>query len=138
MLLCRQAALLDQFQVVRVQMPLDRHLLISGGAGPMAVVVKERFRFGNRDVVVLPEVLRAGLPVAVWSLVLIHQQERFVFIPLVLQPVHGNIRDNVRRVTGMWSCNWLAILTGGNHRRVVIRPLSLQHVVVVVALRSTS
>ena len=62
------------------------------------VVVEQRLRLGDRHVLVLIEVPRGRLPVAVRRLVLIHQEERLVLVALVLQPVEGHVGDDVGRV----------------------------------------
>ena len=68
-------------------------------------------------------------------LVLEHHHEWLVTIASVLQPIEHLVGDDVGGVTGMRLGDRLTVVAGGDHRRVVVRPLSLEHVVVVVTLR---
>ena len=60
------------------------------------------------------------------SLMLAHQHERFGSIAALFKPPQGQIGDDVGRVTGV-----LRILAVANHRRVVVRPLPDQNLVMV-------
>ncbi len=71
-------------------------------------------------------------------LVLEHHHEWLVAITSVLEPIEHLVGDDVGGVTGMRPGDRLTVVAGGDHRRVVVGPLALEHVVVVVTLRRGS
>ena len=102
-------------------MPGNGHGLVGSRGKPVLVVVAQGFRFGQVDPVVLVEVFRTRLPVAVRSLVLAHDEEVLVLVPSVFKPIKRDVGDYVRGVSGdaLYAVRCV-------HGWIVVRPLSLQ------------
>ena len=77
---------------------------------------------GIVNVIVLLQVLRTRLPVAMRRLVVTHQERTACRITFLLQPIESQIGNDIGRVTLVSH-----ITLGGQHHRVVIGSLSLQH-----------
>ena len=116
-----QVARSPELQVIGGEVPGNGHGLVGCGGEPVLVVVAQGFRFGQVDPVVLVQVLRAGLPVAMGGLVLAHDEEGLVLVPSVLEPIKGDVGDDVGGITGDALYPIRCV-----HGRVVVRPLSLQ------------
>ena len=108
----------------------DRHLLITGGERATAIVVQQRRGLRNVDAFVRHQVIGAGHPVPVWRLVLAHEQERLLSVAAVPQPIQRKIGDDVRHVALD-----LLVTRGCSEIRVVVVPLTRQHLPEVEALR---
>ena len=74
---------------------------------------------------------RAGLPVAVGCLMLVHQHEGLLLVAIVLEPGEGFVCDDICRVAGVRFGDWVAVVIGGNHRRVVVGALPLEDIVII-------
>ena len=112
----------------------DRHVLLTGRVAASFVVVEQVVGFGDLDVVVHVEVLRARAasygaePCAGTS-----SRTVCLLIAFVLQPVEGDIGDNVGGIAGVFDRFAVA-----NHRRVVVRPLASEDFVKVKSGRPGS
>ena len=84
--------------IVRIHVPINLHLLMSGARGVVLIVVEERVGLGNVDVVIELQMAQCRHPGAVRRLVLHHEHEGLVVGPLFLQPIHREIRHHIRRV----------------------------------------
>ncbi len=115
----------------------NRHVLLVGGQSPPLVVIEERVRFGQGDVVVFGQVFRPRLPITVRRLVLEHQHERLRLVSFVLHPVQGQVGDNVRRVAHVIDSSVLLSVAIRilEHGRIVVGSLANQHFRVIVSLR---
>ena len=58
-------------------------------------IVEERVGFGNVLVPIKSKLFGAGCPFPVRCLVLAHKQERFAFVPFLVEPIEGHVGDNV-------------------------------------------
>ena len=106
------------------------HLLLSRPTAAADVLVEQIVRLRQRHVVVHIQMLRAGLPVAMRGLVMIHQEERLVLVPLLLKESQRFVRDDVGRIARVFDDT-----LGRFHRRIVIGPLADQYVPIVEAGR---
>ena len=127
-LLRSQVAWRDELEVVLGQVLGDRHLLLPGRLAAATPVVEQRRRLRDLHVVVQGEVVGTGLPVAVWRLVLEHQEERLVVLARLLQPGQREVREDVGGVA--LPRNQLPIAA---HAGVVVGPLAAQDVPVIEA-----
>ena len=77
----------------KVHVLVDAHFVI-GGRDAGFIVVEQTCRLRKDPVLIAPNILQAGLPVAVRRLVLNHETERFFSIT-TFKPIQSQIRDNV-------------------------------------------
>ena len=73
----------------------------------------------------------AGLPVAVGCLMLVHQHEGLLLVAIVLEPGEGFVCDDIGRVAGVRFGDWVPVVIGGNHRRVVVGSLPFEDIVII-------
>ena len=66
--------------------------------------------------------------------VLTHEHEGLIFVA-AFQPGQSFVRDDVRRIPGVFSRQRFTVWSGSEHRRIVVGPLPLKNVVIVKALR---
>ena len=76
----------------------DFHFLLSGSDAAFVVVV-EGGGDGERLVFIFVQILQFWQPVAVAGLVVYEQEEGFVFVALVFQPVDGLVGDDIGKVS---------------------------------------
>ena len=103
------------------------------GGGTIGIVIEQIGRFGDGFVVVQAQLLGAGVPFAVWSLVPVAEHERLGLIAPFLQPLERFIGDYIRHIP-------LDVLPalGGEEVRVVVLALARQHHPVVKPVGSLS
>jgi len=110
--------------------PLDGHRGPPGGRRTARVVVEQRGRLRDLDVVVHREVIRAGQPLPVRCLVLVHEHERLRPVAAFVEPLQGQVGDDVGRVAGE-----VGGAVGRAEPGVVVGALADQHPPVVEAGR---
>ncbi len=125
-----------EFKIILIEMPRNSHGLFGGGGGAAFVIIPQRLGLGDFHIVKHVQILRARLPVAMRGLVLVHQHERLLRITILLQPSQCLVGDNIRGVAGVLHGDDLAVIVGCLHWRVVIRPLTDEHIKVVKPRRS--
>ena len=111
-------------------MPVDLHLLHARGVAARRVVVEQRRRFGDRDVVVEAQLVGARQPRPVRRLVLTHQEERLLVVAPLFQPLDREVRRDVGDVAVP-----LHLAVRREELRLVVVALPGQHVPVVEAGR---
>ena len=115
----------DQLRIQFGERLFEGHILRFLGFPAASEIVEERIRLGVNAVFVVAEVPQRRRPLAVRSLVLTHQQERFRFVAR-LHPVDAEIGDEIGDVAGVGF-----LFAFADHRRVVIDPLPRQDVPVI-------
>ena len=75
--------------------------------------------------------VRAGLPVAVRRLMLVHQHEGLLLVAIVLEPGEGFVGDDIGCVAGVRFGDWVAVVICGYHRRVVVGALPFEDIVII-------
>ena len=105
----------------------DPHFMVGGSRAATRIIIEQRWRFGNFNVVKFPQVPQCRFPSAVRCLVLAHQEERLLVIPPV-KPLECLVRDDVGSVTGM-----LDVLAIGDQHWIVILALALEHLEMIEA-----
>ena len=106
----------------------DAHLVFAGRGRAPRVIVEEGLGLGDFEVVQSPQVTQGRFPASVRGLVLAHQHEGFVRVALLLEPLQAEVRDDVRGIAHV--LDLLAVLL---HARVVVGPLTVEHLIAVEA-----
>ncbi len=116
----------------------DGHLLVLAWLDLLVVVFEERGGLGDRDPFPGLVDLRLGAPLAVRGLVLAHEHEGLTLVAPALEPVEGEIGNDVGGIAGMFFFGALLVVAGAvgilEHHRVVVWTLAREDFGVVVAL----
>jgi hypothetical protein len=109
----------DEFEIEFVEVADDFHLLHVGCRPAAVVVVKQRGRFGDVDVVKQRQMPKARLPFPVRGLMVIHQQEGLARVASFFQELEREVSDDVGDVAFM--SDLAAVF---DQHRVVVGPLA--------------
>ena len=132
-LLGSQVARRGELHVATAEVPCQRHRLGLTPAVAVRPVVEQGRGLLEEGHLGARQLLRTRLPVPVRRLVLVHQQERLVFVPILREPVEGQVGDHLGRVA--------LVLDRARRRldgRVVVGALADQDLPVIEADRVTA
>ena len=108
---------------------IEPHVMLADGQAAAGEVIEQRRWLGMGEIVVPAEVPDRRRPLAVWRLVLRHEEERPVLVSLP-QPLDRTIGDQIGDIPALD-----LFPRGRDHRRVVVDPLARKDLPVVEAGR---